>query len=68
MRRGEDDCTREGLGLTPHTGVPKGSVCVHDTNSMIGFAARNYNFKLASGWLRSADGENDDIPDYFYDF
>ena len=40
-------CTREGLGITPHTGVPKGSVCVHDTNSTFELAARPGRSRIA---------------------
>ena len=58
--------------LTPHTGVPKGSVCVHSTNST--FEVRQelgeavLLTKLTTGCLRTTDGGNDDVPGYFMTF
>ncbi len=58
-----------GFGpYTPH-GVPKGSVCIHGTNSTFQFVARpgrsGIAYNATSGCLRSADGGNDDVSGLF---
>ena len=58
-----------GFGpYTPH-GVPKGSVCIHGTNSTFEFVARpgrsGIAYNATSGCLRNADGGNDDASGSF---
>ena len=58
--------------LHPTLGVPKGSVCVHGTNSTFevrqGLGEAVLLTKLTTGCLRTTDGGNDDAPAYFSDF